>query len=203
MFNLSNVSLAAQLNVYFTGDPITFEFDFCQEHQPFLLTVSVFGGGGFFGLTLTPGGIQRMAATFEFGGNFSLNIGVASGGVYVMAGLNYVHENGNTELTGYLRCGGALEVLAIITVSVEFKMSLKYVSAGNKVWGRATLTVEVKVLFFSKSVDLTVERQFAGGGTQKTALLAAGAPYSMGPLPVHFEDEMNAVDWQFYCEAFA
>ena len=111
MFNLSNVSLAAQLNIYFTGKPITFEFDFCQEHQPFLLTVSLFGGGGYFGLTLTPDGIQRMAAEFEFGGSFSLNLGVASGGVHLMAGLEYAHANGNTELTGYLRCGGALEVL--------------------------------------------------------------------------------------------
>ena len=203
MFNLSNVSLAAQFNIYFTGKPITFEFDFCQEHQPFLLTVSLFGGGGYFGLTLTPSGIQRMAATFEFGGSFSLNLGVASGGVYVMAGFNYEHENGNTELTGYLRCGGALEVLAIITVSVEFKMGLKYISQGNKVWGRATLTVEVKVLFFSKSVDLTVERQFAGSGTQDTALFGAGAPYPLGPTAVHFADEMSAVDWQLYCDAFA
>ena len=203
IFNLSNVSLAARLNVYFTGKPVTFKFDFCEEHQPFLLTVSMFGGGGYFGLTATPAGIQRMTAEFEFGGSFSLNLGVASGGVYVMAGLNYTHENGNTELTGYLRCGGALEVLAIITVSVEFKMQLKYVSAGNKVWGRATLTVEVKVLFFSKSVDLTVERQFAGSHTQNAALFGDGAPYPLGPTAVHFADEMSAVDWQVYCEAFA
>jgi len=121
----------------------------------------------------------------------------------VMAGLNYTHENGNTELTGYLRCGGALEVLAIITVSVEFKMQLKYVSEGNKVWGRATLTVEVKVAFFSKSVDLTVERQFAGSGTKTGALFGAGAPYPVGPTGVRFEDEMSAIDWQLYCEAFA
>jgi hypothetical protein len=203
MFNLSNVSLAAQLSIYFTGKPITFEFDFCQEHQPFLLTVSLFGGGGYFGLTLTPSGVQRMAAEFEFGGSFSLNLGVASGGVHLMAGLEYTHANGTTELTGYLRCGGALEVLAIITVSVEFKMGLKYVSEGNKVWGRATLTVEVKIAFFSKSVDLTVERQFAGSHTQNAALFGAGAPYPLGPTPVHFADEMSAIDWQLYCEAFA
>ncbi len=135
VFNLSNLSLGAQLNIYFTGAPITFQFDFCQEHHPFLLTVSLFGGGGYFGLTLTPKGIQRMEAEFEFGGNFSLNIGVASGGIYLMAGLSYKHENSKTELTGYLRCGGAVEVLAIITVSVEFKMSLKYVSQWQQAVG--------------------------------------------------------------------
>ncbi len=203
VFNLSNLSLGAQLSIPFTGDPIAFQFDFCQEQQPFLLTVSIFGGGGYFGLTLTPKGIERMAAEFEFGGAFALNLGVASGGVHLMAGLSYVHENGNTELTGYLRCGGSLEVLALITVSVEFKMSLKYVSAGNKVWGRATLTVEVDILFFSTSVDLTVERQFAGGGSENAGLLLDGAPYPLGSMPVSFTDQMAAADWQAYCQAFA
>ncbi|HUZ47356.1 MAG TPA: hypothetical protein VMW54_12040 [Terriglobia bacterium] len=203
VFNLSNLSLAAQLSIYFTGEPITFEFDFCQEHHPFLLTVSLFGGGGYFGLWLTPKGIQKMSAEFEFGGNFALNIGVASGGVYVMAGFSYTHENHKTELTGYLRCGGALEVLAIVTISVEFKMGLKYISDGNKVWGRATLTVEIDILFFSKSVDLTVERQFAGDSSGHSALLFPGEPYPLGPMPVSFSDEMGVADWQIYCEAFA
>ena len=203
VFNLSNVSLAAQLNIYFTGKPITFEFDFCQEHHPFLLTVSLFGGGGYFGITLTPKGIQRMSAELEFGGSFALNIGVASGGIYLMAGLSYTYENDTTELTGYLRCGGAVEVLGIVTISVEFKMGLKYISDGNKVWGRATLTVEIDILFFSKSVDLTVERQFAGGGEGHAALFIPGAPYPLGPTPVSFSDEMAAADWQIYCEAFA
>ena len=82
-------------------------------------------------------------------------------------------------------------------------MSLKYISAGNKVWGRATLTVEVDILFFSTSVDLTVERQFAGGGTENAGLFLDGAPYPLGPTPVSFKDQMDAADWQAYCEAFA
>ena len=58
VFDLSNVSLGAQLNVYFTNQPISFEFDFCTEAQPFLLTVS-FWGGGFFDLAVSPQGIGR------------------------------------------------------------------------------------------------------------------------------------------------
>ncbi len=205
VFSLSNITLGAQLNLYFTGKPIAFQFNFAEEQHPFLLTVSLFGGGGFFGLELTPQGLQRVEGSFEFGGNFSLNLGVASGGVYVMAGLYYKLENDNTTLKGYLKCGGSVEVLAIITVSVEFDMSLEYQSAGNQVWGRATLTVEVKVLFFSKSVDLTVERQFAGGGGEHADLLLGGdvAPPPLAPVPVTFADTMDASDWQAYCTAFA
>ena len=37
-----------------------------------------------------------------------------------------------------------------------------YDSGTDKAYGRATLTVEVEVLFFSTSVELTVERAFGG-----------------------------------------
>jgi len=57
--------------------------------------------------------------------------------------------------------GGSLTVLGLITVSVEFNLSFTYADEG-KAYGRATLTVQVEVAFFSKSVELTVERAFGG-----------------------------------------
>jgi hypothetical protein len=204
VFSLSNVSLGAKLNIYFTNKPISFEFDFCTEDSPFLLTVSLFGGGGFFGLTVTPQGIQRMSGGFDFGGAFSLNLGVASGGVHLLAGVSYTYDKtSGSSLTGYLKCGGSLDVLCIITVSVEFDMSLTWIEDGNRLHGRATLTVEISIFFFSISVDLTVERDFAGGGGGVAALLDSGVPYPLGPMPVGFADQMETADWQTYCEAFA
>ena len=67
-------------------------------------------------------------------------------------------------LTGYLRMGGSLSVLGLIKVTVEFNLSFTYDSARDKAYGRATLTVQVEVLFFSASVELTVERAFGGSG---------------------------------------
>jgi hypothetical protein len=60
--------------------------------------------------------------------------------------------------------GGSLSVLGLVTISVEFNLSFTYQSATNKAYGRATLTVEVEVVCFSKSVELTVERAFGGEG---------------------------------------
>ena len=65
-------------------------------------------------------------------------------------------------LSGYLRVGGSMSVLGLITVSVEFNLSFTYDAATDKAYGRATLTVEVEVAFFSASVELTVERGFGG-----------------------------------------
>ena len=69
-----------------------------------------------------------------------------------------------SEKPGYLRMGGSLNVLGLIKISVEFVLSFTYDSGTEKAYGRATLTVHVEVLFFSASVELTVERAFGGQG---------------------------------------
>ena len=67
-------------------------------------------------------------------------------------------------LSGYLRMGGSLSVLGLIKISVEFNLSFTYDGGTNKAYGRATLTVQVEVVFFSKSVELTVETRLRRGG---------------------------------------
>ena len=125
----------------------------------------LFGGGGFFAVGVSANGLESVEASLEFGGNISLNLGVASGGVYVMAGIYFGMKGKSIELTGYLRCGGYLSVLGLISISLEFYLAFTYRKkdpGGSEVWGQASLTVSVKVAFFSTSVTLSVERRFAG-----------------------------------------
>ncbi|KAA3661089.1 MAG: hypothetical protein DWQ04_17470 [Chloroflexi bacterium] len=189
VFSLQNVNLGAVLNLPFTGEPARFRFNFSERHCPFIVTVGIFGGGGFFALALGLDGIETIEASLEFGGNVSLNLGVASGGVYVMAGIYFKYQAvDQVQLSGYFRAGGSLSVLGLITVSLEFYLELSYIEKnGNaKVWGRASLTVKVEVLFFSKSVSITVERTFSG---------SAGDPT--------FSQMLTPGDWRAYARAFA
>ena len=132
--------------------------------------------------------MEQIEAAIEFGGNISLNLGIASGGVYVMAGIYFSYSASQVMLTGYLRCGGYLEVLGLICISIEFYLGFTYLKkdpSGGEAWGQATVTVKVEIAFFSKSVSLTVEKRFAG---------AAGDPT--------FEDVITLPDWQDYVLAF-
>ena len=55
--------------------------------------------------------------------------------------------------------------LGLVKISVEFNLTFAYQSepgGSGKAYGRATLTVQVEVLMFSKSVELTVEKAFGG-----------------------------------------
>jgi len=172
IFSLQNISLGAAVTVPFIGSsPARLRFNFCTRENPFLLTVSLIGGGGFFAVGVGLDGLDMLEATFEFGGNFALSLGVASGGVSIMAGIYFKVMKGDksdtpdsTKLAGFVRICGAVEVLGLITVTVESYMELVYGKVGDqsKAYGDATLTVEVSVLFFSKSISLSVHREFAG-----------------------------------------
>jgi hypothetical protein len=164
VFSLENIKLGAGLSLpLITGKPVI-DFAFCERAHPFLLTVSLLGGGGFLHVQLDTEGMRMLEAALEFGASASINLGVASGGVHIMAGIYFSMQidDGKTKATlqGYLRMGGELSILGIISMSLEFVLSFTY--SEGKATGRATLTVAVKVLFFSKSVEISVEKQFGG-----------------------------------------
>ncbi|MFF2130000.1 hypothetical protein ACFVW1_32405 [Streptomyces olivochromogenes] len=190
VFTLSNVSLGAELVIPFDGNPISFRFSVSERAHPFNVAVSLFGGGGYFSMLVDAKGVQQIEGAIEFGGSAALNLGVASGGVSVMAGIRfeYLAAEDRVSLGGYLRCNGFLCVLGIITVSVEFYLELTYEKHGHEsvIRGKGRLTVSVRIAFFSKSVSLELERSFSG---------APGDPtFADCVLPRH---------WHEYCPAFA
>lgn len=204
VFNLSNLSLGAGFTVPFIGQPLAVRFNFCTREQPFNLSVCMFGGGGFFGVTLDPSGIQILEAAFEFGASVSVNLGVASGGVHVMAGIYFRMEKNACALAGYFRMGGCVSVLGIVSVSIEIYLELRYEFESGKCAGRATITIEIEVFMFSMSVPLSCERKFAGSNGDP------GFRDLMGPrpdLPLAQElaliDDGSAYAWREYVEAFA
>src|SRR5207247_4218399 len=125
------------------GKPLAFRFAFCERQEPFSLTVSAIGGGGFFAITIDPSGVQELEAALEFGACIALNLGVASGSVHVMGGIYFAVKVQKAELTGYLRIGGEVDVLGLISASIELSLSLEWELASGKVGGRATLTIQI------------------------------------------------------------
>jgi hypothetical protein len=191
---LSNASLGASFNLPFDSNPASVRFNFSERHQPFSLTVSLLGGGGFFAIGVTAEGVREIEAALEFGAAIAIDLGVASGGVEVKAGIYFhwlepVPNKGSVELAGYVRIHGELSVLAIISVSLTFNLQLGYLKQGGKAvcYGEATLTVEIEILMFSVSVSVSCRREFAGGESD----------------PKFIELVPTQAIWQEYCEAFA
>lgn len=203
---ISDIALDLSLNVPFIGDPARLRFSISTREQPFTITYTIFGGGGFFGVALGLDGFEMFEASLEFGAFLSLDLGVASGSAHADVGiyfkLSQIAPNSNThpsspppsmiddtEITGFCSIGGELEVLGIITVSTEFYMSISYDSATNTCEGQAELTVEVDVLMFHASVTLgPIEKKFT------TDPSAEALPFGyLVPQPA----------WTDYMDAFA
>ena len=207
IFALSNMLLGVKITLPFTNDPFKFGFNFCTRENPFKLMVSCFGGGGFFLMETTMQGLTRLEAAFEFGAGMSLNVGVASGSVEVMGGFYYTLVTETTDdgsyqtqsFTAYLRMTGRLSIIGLIKVTLEFYLELRYeelgqkttaeglkIAAGSRLVGSATLSVKVEILFFSKTVKVTVSRTLAGNDADPK-----------------FEQTYKPEHWQLYCAAFA
>src|SRR5207248_1429609 len=102
-----------------------------------------------------------LEGALEFGGSLAFDVGVASGGLYVMAGMYFRVTKSQTTLSGYLRAGGSLSVLGLIHASVEFLLAVSYRSrtedgrSYSELYGTATVTVSIELFLFSIDVHIT------------------------------------------------
>lgn len=199
VFSLENLSLGAGFAVPFVGDPLSVYFRFCERENPALVSVSLFAGGFYFGITLTPGGVQVLEAAIEFGANVSMNFGVASGGVSAMAGLYFKMELSDASLAGYFRVRGNVRALGIVNVSIELYLEMSYESATGKCVGRAKLTISISLFLFEATITISCEKKFAGSGSDPTFLQAMG-PYQGDPSD---PTSPTVEPWEEYCAAFA
>lgn len=189
IFVLQDVSLGAGFHLPFVGGAASLRFAFCERDQPFLLTVMAFGGGGYFGLDLDTKKVTNIEAALEFGAAVAINLGVASGKASITGGVYYQKSGAGFQISAYFRAAGSLSVLGIITVSVELYVGLSYQSNkalahGGKLFGTASVTVKIKIVFFSTSVSVSIEREFAGSDPT-------------------FIEMVTQDDWSEYCGAFA
>jgi hypothetical protein len=189
VFVLQDISLSAGFFLPFLGGAAALRFAFCERDHPFLLTVSLLGGGGFFGLDLDAEKVTNVEASIEFGAAIAINLGVAEGKASITAGVYYQKSGAGFQITAFFRAAGSLSVLGLISVSIELYVGLSFQSNkalphGGMLYGTASVKVKIKIVFFSVSVSVSIEREFAGSDPTFSEMLTPG-------------------DWAGYCNAFA
>ena len=162
VFSLENIAFGADARVPFLGDAMTVGFYFCSKEAPFRLTVMCIGGGGWLGLRASPKGLVLLELGLEACACLSVDLGVASGSVSISVGVYLRLEADKGLFTAYFRIRGEVDVLGLISASITLELSLTYHFETGKLIGRASLVVEIEILFFSASVEISVERKLAG-----------------------------------------
>lgn len=206
VFTLQNLVLDTGITLSLSNKPFRVDFAFGKKERPFLVTVSMFGGGGYLELGVTPDkGLVHLVGGLEFGASVEMNFLVAKGEVHVLGGVVFTEKGNSVEVTGYLRIGGSVEVLGLVRISVELTVSLKYDDHTNALIGSAKLVATVDLTFWSTSVELQCHHRIDGasmpfapdtGCVESTNPQASSVEEALGP-------QGESRPWETYCRAFA
>lgn len=189
-FSCRNLALKSGVALPLSDRPLRYDFAFSSFNKPFELSVMGFAGRGYFGAAFESNGRRDLEGALEFGGALAFDVGVASGGLYVMAGGYLKINNSTTELAGYLRAGGQLDVLGLIHVSVEFFLALAYRNGDGEsvLYGYCEITVSIDLTLYSFDVHIGMEKVISGSkkenASQQIAFINAKMPAPLAPLMI-------------------
>jgi hypothetical protein len=189
---ISNMKFGMAVTLPFDGSALRMRWSFSSKDDPFTLTICLFGGGGWLELCLGADGVESLTIGFVFGAMAELDLGVASGGAYIQFGIILVlkvaespTKGQETDLTGFVRAGGALEFFGMVSITVELYIALTYKDPG-KAYGKAKFTISVAISVLSMTFEFEAERELAGAGADPG-----------------FADQISPADWSAYCGAFS
>ena len=104
--------------------------------------------------------------SLEFGATLALNLGIVAAEVHAMAGVRAELGPGDgVSLTGFVRIGGSVDLLGLVSVTVELVVSLRYEpSPANALVGSASVVVEIDLTLYSDSIELNSGEWRVEGG---------------------------------------
>lgn len=191
VFVMKNIAASVSVEVPFDGEPIVTSLAFASRENPFGLAVSMFGGGGYLIFEIAQEGIRKLEASLDFGASVAIGVGVAKAEVHALGGVRFLLVGSEVKVTGFLRIGGSVDVLGLVSVSVELRVELSY--DGTVLSGRATAVIHIDVTFWSGSIEIdSGEYVFAG----------AMAGPAVEPHTSIEAQEPSLADWQKYRDKF-
>jgi hypothetical protein len=192
LFSIQNLKVDMGLALPYDGSAAKFKFYFSEKDDPFIVSITFFGGGGYVEVVVGINGAERITVGFSFGMVAEIDIGIGSGGVYMMVGIIFTLDadpNRTPEeevtLVGFFRAGGAFEVLGLVSITIDLYLALAY-KPEAKSYGKATFTISIAVSLFSLSASFECERQLSGSASDPG-----------------FTDQFSQQNWNEYCAAFA
>jgi hypothetical protein len=162
--SIENLTLRLAVGLPVTsGKALSFKFEVSDKIETFKVSVCGFAGGGYFGLLMSTNPQEgSIEAAIEFGGALALNVGFAQGSLSVMAGIYFRKRGPEVVLQAYIRACGVITVLGFIEVSIVILLALSYQSDTGALAGEVSVTIRVKIGFFSKSFRLRYQKTIAG-----------------------------------------
>jgi len=213
--DIIDVRIESSASLPFTNAPPQFSFSFCSPDKPFTVAVGIFGGGGFLTIVLDTMGIQALSGMFQFGGFKAIELGVVRGRVFLFGGLFFSSRRlsdgrpgSELVLTAFVHAGGEASVFGIVTIGVDFYVSLKYRTGGgsNDLVGQVELSYSVRIGFFSRRATVRYNHVLQGSKSSTETVLLSNSEVSglRGEREINpLRSFMTREDWFEYQQGFA
>jgi hypothetical protein len=166
VFVMRNIAVRTEVHVPFAEDPVRVIVGFASREQPFGLTVSGFGGGGYVALEIAGDTVSKLELSLEFGAMVALNFVIAKAEVHALGGVRFVSAaTAGSVLEAYIRIGGSVQLLGLVTISVELRVTLRFSSSPTpRLAGEASIVIELDLTLFSETVTVSSGTyEFIGG----------------------------------------
>ena len=218
-FAISGLGVGAELAIPFDSRPVRFGFLLSMPDNPFSLTVTGLGGGGWLENSLGLNGIERLSIAGFVAAEVKVDFGVAGGGVSVRAGFQFqigaleppidgVEEG--LALTAFASLNGYIDVLGIASASLDVYIGLSVVVPAElpdyvKLYGIATCTMRVSLAFYTESVTFEVKRSINATYLERPGRSggrALDSRVSNEIDPATFADAWDQQSWAKFCGAF-
>jgi hypothetical protein len=214
-----NVSLNAGCRLPFDSSDALFTISLSRPDSPFLISIGIYGGGGYLALISNGRTIVGFEASFEFGGVSAFSFGPLTGIGRLTVGIFLRKLNGATTIEGFFFCGGSARI-ACFGIAASLMVSISQ-GDGGSVTGQAVFTFSFSVGPAHIDFHVTVfKTQSKLGGSSSASLSAPSLTrfaqldrISDAPLPGIAADcppgLMHALtlspdrDWRVYRSYFA
>ncbi|MEU1008592.1 hypothetical protein [Streptomyces sp. NPDC005890] len=198
MFVMQNVAARLAVTVPYAEKPVTVALGFASREHPFALSVTGFSGGGYASVEIAGAGEPRVEISMEFGAMVAVDFVVARAEVHALGGVRFVRRaDGALELEAFIRIGGSVRLLGLVTVSVELRVALLFRDDGRpKLTGRATLVLELDLTLYSQTVTVDSGTFELVGGTDP-------AQATLAPEAAEARSAAAFEAWEQYRKAFA
>lgn len=168
--SFSNVVLFAGAVLPFDNRPAAFTISIGRPGAPFLISSTIFGGGGYLALTTeSDGGFKSFECSFDYGGVAAFGFGPLSGQGQLTLGV-YVRFGAQPQLGGTFMARGAASI-ACFGLSTSLFVRLKQDEADSDLQGEATysFSFSLGIHDISFSVNVT-SNQGSSMGSKESAL---------------------------------
>ena len=155
-FLLQNIAFSVFADLPFDNSPVRTSLQLATKEKPFLISLGVYGGGGFLALRTRADTLELLEASFEYGAMIAFAFGPLKGSGRVTAGI-YIRMGGRDPvIEGFFCAAGEVSIAGIIRMGAMLRVSLTYHIETGQTSGDAQYTFKFSIGFFDYSYSVNV-----------------------------------------------